>query len=246
VKRYREKCFLFDPCDYALPFLPGLYASLRKKYYSPERTRTGYYLRVDENPYIQFRHLTKESEYLGCFIGSIANHPVRSALFKLPAKDFLIEDTSGFAPQMLWGGATEERHKFWSHYAEGMAACAYSLCVRGRGPGSVRLFESMCMGRCPVILADDWIYPERVDWPSCSITVAEKDVGRLPEILAENFGRAAEMGIRARQEWERFYAPNVRLATDIEQYPPRVPRAAKPSSTAGAIAAKIPCAIHGC
>lgn len=216
VRKYREKTFLFDPGDYALPFLPGLYASLRKRYHNPERTRTGYYLREDENPYIDFRPLEKEPKYLGTFIGSCANHPVRLSLANLSAKGFLIEDTSSFAPQMLWGGEEGERHRFWSHYADGIAAGAFSLCARGRGPGSVRLFESMCMGRCPVILADDWIYPERVDWPACSITVAEKDVSRLPEILADNLGRAAEMGMRARQEWERFYSPNVRFHWLVE------------------------------
>jgi hypothetical protein len=216
VKQYREKCFLFDPGDFSLPFLPGLYASLRKKYYDPARTRTGYYLRLDENPYIELRPLQKEPEYLGCFVGSLENHPVRASLANLPAERFLIEDTSKFSLQMLMGGEESDRHKFWSHYADALASGAFSLCPRGRGPGSIRLFESMRMGRCPVIIADEWIYPERVDWSSCSIPVAEKDIARLPEILEENLHRATEIGMRARQEWVQFYAPDVRFHWLVE------------------------------
>lgn len=211
VKKYREKCFLFDPGDYALPFLPGLYASLQKKYYDPARTRTGYYLRIDENPYVDFRAQDKKPKYLGCFVGSLKNHQARAALASLPSEKFLIEDTSSFALKMLIGGEEQQRREFWSHYADAIAAGAFSLCPRGKGTGSVRLFESMRMGRCPVILSDDWIFPSRVDWPACSITVAEKDIGHLAEILEANLAKATSLGLRARQEWERFYAPNVRF-----------------------------------
>jgi len=216
VKQFREKCFLFDPGDYSLPFVPGIYASLRKQYHDPARTRAGYYLRLDENPYIEFRAPHTNPKYLGCFIGSLENHPVRAALGNLPADRFLIEDTSKFALKMLVGGEEQDRHQFWSHYADAIDMGAFSLCPRGRGPGSIRLFESMRMGRCPVILADEWVYPERVDWPNCSITVAERDVANLPEILEANLDRAAELGLRARQEWERIYAPNVRFHWLVE------------------------------
>jgi Exostosin family len=211
VKKYREKCFLFDPGDYALPFLPGVYASLRKRYYDPARTRTGYYLRIDENPYVDFRPAQETYRYAATFIGSIDNHPVRARLTSLPSQQFLIEDTSSFALKMLYGGEKEERHRFWSHYAQIIASAPFALCPRGRGPGSVRLFEVMQMGRVPVIIADDWIYPARVAWQASSITVPESQVERIPEILERYRDSAAAMGRRARLEWEKYYAPAVRF-----------------------------------
>jgi hypothetical protein len=211
VKRYRDKCFLFDPGDFALPFLPGLYASLRQRYADPSRTRTGYYLRIDENPYVDFTPLRNDAQYLACFVGSIDNDPVRAELGRLRSEEFLIEDTSQFALKLLYGGPEEDRHRFWRHYAESMASAPFAICPRGRGPGSVRLFEAMRMGRVPVILADEWVYPERVDWQACSVTVAENDVAKLPELLRQHRARAAEMGLCARQEWERYYAPPVRF-----------------------------------
>jgi hypothetical protein len=217
VKKYRSKCFLFDSGDYAVPLLPGVYASLRKQYFDPARTRTGYYLRTDENPYMDFRPLDADPPYLGCFVGSVESDPVRATLAQLPGDRFLVEDTSAFAFQLLSSKSLDERrHQFWSHYADSMASAAFALCPRGRGPGSVRLFEAMRMGRCPVILADEWAYPERVDWQACSIVVPEKDASRLPEILEKWRPQAAEMGARARQEWEKFYAPDVRFHWLVE------------------------------
>jgi hypothetical protein len=216
VKRFRRKCFLFDTGDYVLPLLPGVYASLRKKYYDPARTRSGFYLRLDENPYVDFRPLERNPPYLGSFVGSIESAAVRSALAQLPRDEFFVEDTSAFAFQLLSGPVDERRHQFWSHYADSIASGLFALCPRGRGPGSVRLFEAMRMGRCPVILADEWVYPERVNWQACSVSVPEKDVCKIPSILAIKRHQAAEMGLNARREWERFYAPTVRFHWLVE------------------------------
>ncbi len=87
--------------DHTPPFLPGLYASLSKKYYSEGRTRTGYYIRLDENPYVDYRPAPDRYKRTACFIGSLANHPVRQELKKHAWGDVLIEDTSDFATRML-------------------------------------------------------------------------------------------------------------------------------------------------
>jgi len=216
AKKYREKTFIFDVGDLTLPFLPGLYASLRKSYHSEGRTRTGYYLRLDENPYVDFRPPPEEYRYLACFVGSLANHPVRDQLKQIASDRILVEDTSDFAQQMLYLSPEEKQRGFWPHYADIMASAAFALCPRGRGPGSIRLFEAMRMGRCPVIIADEWIYPRRIDWPACSITVAEADVPRLGEILESNLERAAEFGLQARKEWEKYYSPEVRFHWLVE------------------------------
>jgi hypothetical protein len=216
IKKYREKCFIFDVGDKTLPFVPGLYASLRKSYYDEARTRTGYYLRLDENPFIVSRPLVEEPKYLGCFVGSLENHRVRAELAKLASERLLVEDTSAFAQRMLYFSPEEKAAGFWPHYADTMAASAFALCPRGRGPGSIRLYEALCLGRCPVVIADEWVYSERVDWAACSITVAEKDIARIPEILEGHLSQAAEMGLRAREEWEKYYAPEVRFHWLVE------------------------------
>ena len=216
-KKYREKCFIFETEDASLPLLPGLYASLRQSYASPSRTRTGYYLRIDENPYIDYRPAPDRYDYLACFVGSFNTHPVRASLARIASNRILIEDTSAFSSATLTRATAEEkRQSFWPRYADLMASGAFSLCPRGRGTGSVRLFETMRMGRCPVIISDEWVYPERVDWASCSLTLRQKDVDSLPEFLEENLPRAPELGRQARQQWEKFYGLPVRFHWLVE------------------------------
>src|SRR4051812_21703015 len=53
VKKFREKCFLFCSNDFVIPFLPGVYASIERRW-SSERTCSGGYLAVSENPFVGF------------------------------------------------------------------------------------------------------------------------------------------------------------------------------------------------
>lgn len=216
VKKYREKCFLFEVADFTPAFLPGLYASLRKTCFDPARTRTGYYLRIDPNPFIDYRPAPPQWSYLGSFIGTMKHHAVRRALRQLPADRFLIEDTTEFAQKVLFHSPEAKSQSFWPHYADAMASAAFALSPRGVGTGSIRLFEAMQLGRCPVILSDDWHYPDRVDWSACSITVPEKDVAALPGLLKDRLDEAAGLGRAARDQWEKYYSPPVRFHWLVE------------------------------
>jgi hypothetical protein len=97
-----------------------------------------------------------------------------------------------------------------------MANARFSLCPRGRGAGSIRLFESMKMGRPCIILSDDWQPNDGVDWNAFSIRVPESEAARIPDILERHADRAAEMGLRARAEWEKWLSEKVRFHRVIE------------------------------
>ena len=60
----------------------------------------------------------------------------------------------------------------------------------------------MMAARVPVIISDGWVPPRDIDWPSCSLRVSESDIESIPSLCTANVGRAQEMGLRARQEWE--------------------------------------------
>jgi hypothetical protein len=215
-RKYPEKCFLFDSADSSFPILPGLYASLTKKQYQANHTRTGFYLYVLENPFIQHRPLKGDEPYLAAFVGSRKNASVRRAIFEIKRADFLLRDTSEITYRIQYHGEPDERACFWADYADSMASAKFSLCPRGVGAGSIRLFESMKMGRACVILADAWHREEEIDWNSFSITVPESEVHRLPEILESNVHRAAEMGEAGRREWEKWFSERVRFHRVIE------------------------------
>ena len=52
VKRYREKTFVHSELDSAVPYLPGVYTSVPKRWHRSDRVRTGSYLVMYSNPAI--------------------------------------------------------------------------------------------------------------------------------------------------------------------------------------------------
>ncbi|HEY1809991.1 MAG TPA: exostosin family protein [Acidobacteriaceae bacterium] len=215
-REYPEKCFLFDSADRPFPILPGIYASLTKQQYQPDHTRTGFYLYVIENPFIQQRPLTGQESFLASFIGNSRTHPVRDQIFAIQRGDFLLKDTGRTSYRMAYEADPAQRPPFWADYADAMASALFSLCPRGVGTGSVRLFESMKMGRPCIILADAWQPNAGVDWDSFSIRIPESDAPRIPELLERNADRAVEMGLCARAEWEKWFSEKVRFHRVVE------------------------------
>lgn len=208
-RRFPEKCFIFDSADFFYPIVPGLYPSLTEDQYRPDHTRTGFYLYLVTNAFITPRPLSGREVYLASFVGSANTHPMRRQLFEFNREDIFVRDTSQNSQRMQYEGGPAERAQFWSEYADWLADARFSLCPRGMGAGSIRLYESMKMGRAPVIISDRWHPNEGIDWNSFSFRVPESDVHRIPELLEQNAHRAPEMGARARAEWENWFSEKV-------------------------------------
>lgn len=79
-----------------------------------------------------------------------------------------------------------KRHRFAGYQSE-IIRSIFCLCPLGWAPWSPRLVESVAFGCVPVIIADGIRLPfsSVVRWPEISLTVAEKDVGKLGEILEQ-------------------------------------------------------------
>ncbi|KAF7805641.1 putative glucuronoxylan glucuronosyltransferase IRX7 [Senna tora] len=77
-----------------------------------------------------------------------------------------------------------QRHRFAGYQSE-IARSVFCLCPLGWAPWSPRLVESVALGCVPVIIADGIRLPfsSAVRWAEISVRVAEKDVGKLGEIL---------------------------------------------------------------
>lgn len=209
VRKYREKCFLFCSNFFVIPFLPGVYASIEKRWCS-RRTRSGFYLGVSENEFVQFTPPASDLPYLYSFVGSIGNAAVRRDLATLVDPRFFFQDTSAHYDRILYGERKPEEVKaFWRRYAETMQASKFVLCPRGLGPGTVRLFDTMRMGRVPVILSDDWVEPAGPRWNTFSIRIPEKEFARIPALLAAREADAVSMGQLAREQWEEWFSEDV-------------------------------------
>jgi len=201
-RSFPDKCFVFDSGDRVIPFLPGVYASIERRWYFDQWTRSGFYLNIMDNQAIDFRPLDPNPIYLFSFVGSVRTSPVRRSVVKLSHPACLVADVE--SPQ---GGVfSHQNPDRVSAYADIMEKSKFVLCPRGVGTSSWRLFETMKMGRAPVIISDQWVQPVGPDWAAVSIRVPEKDVARIPRILQDREHEASGMGLAARSQWEKWYS----------------------------------------
>lgn len=208
VRRFRAKCFVMNSADTAIPFLPGVYTSIEKRWHDPRRVRSGHYLSTHTAvpPLITREYV--ERDLLFSFVGSAANHPVRREVVALRHPRGLGKDVSKESAR-VWSRGPEAVARFLANYAEVMSRSRFALCPRGLGASSVRLFESMRFGVAPVIISDQWVPPTGPDWDRFSVRIAENDVPRLPSILEAREARSEEMGRLARQAWDEWFSDEV-------------------------------------
>jgi len=215
-KSFQNKCFAFAAIDHLIPFLPGVYASIEKSWYSSRRIRSGFYLSIFENPYTDFDPVPIEHDLLYSFVGSVNTAPVRATLEKLRHPRSIFIDTTRESLPIHMTGTFEQRTVFWKKYAAIASRSKFVLCPRGVGTSSVRLFEMMRMGRVPVIISDEWVPPEGPEWEQFSIRVPENEAMNVPQILEKREDEAISMGLKARQEWGRWFAPEAAFNTVVD------------------------------
>ncbi len=212
VRTYPELCYTINTEDQLIGFLSGVYCSLVRRDYDPRRHRTWQYPRT-ANPLVA--DVDPESlfpaapTHLASFAGA-AGQRVRRRLFKSRriASDgcFALRETprSQFNAECASREVERAREDYVSFIQDGK----FSLCPRGYGPNTYRIQESMALGRAPVILSDDWVPPGRIPWSTCAIRVPERQVERLPEILAERENEWETLGRAARAAWEAHLRPD--------------------------------------
>jgi len=94
----------------------------------------------------------EEREYTFSFMGSFATHSVRSKIYDYlkDRKDCLVINTGGWH----FEGNQEKQEINSKKYSEVLGNTKYSLCPRGTGPSTIRIWESMAMGSKPIIFSD--------------------------------------------------------------------------------------------
>jgi Exostosin family len=219
VKRhplYRARpgdCYLYCSTDRFVPMLPGVYAAVERSWYWPAWTRPGHYVNVIETGLIRYDPAPAERKYLYSFIGAAQSSAVRRrVLTTLRRPDALLVDTQ--LRSLDRGDLTQEDYE--RRYVDSVRASAFVLCPAGYGPSSFRLFESMMLGRAPVIISDEWVAPIGPDWESCSIRVAQDELEVIPELLRRRSADATAMGEAARAVWLDWFSEAVSFHRVVE------------------------------
>jgi hypothetical protein len=217
VRAHRDRCFVFNPRYKNIPLLPGVYAGVSRSYYDQRRMRASHYPEVIENDSFYYRPLPNDPSFLYSFVGMSWTAPIRKEIAQLShPRGYIRDTTSGGVTIRKTEPLGSTERDYMQAYAEITHDSQFVLCPRGTGPSTLRLFESMMMGRAPVIISDEWVAPEGPEWPSFSFQVAENEVASIPDLLAENEHRAVRMGQQAREAWDDWFSPCVTFHRVVE------------------------------
>jgi len=131
--------------------------------------------------------------------------------------------TSFITFDSFWGGLGDDagnasafaRLQARRQFVENMTNSDYVLCVRGAGNFSMRIYETLCMGRIPLIIDSESAYPfpNQIDWNSLGPVVALKNIRNLGSVLLDYHSRLTEDHFAFRQEnnrrvWQKYLSPH--------------------------------------
>lgn len=204
VRRFPEKAFVYDERDLPRDLLPGIYVSMPRKRFNPLRQRAfGYYRLLTDTRQARDR----APDLLFSFAGRRAG-PLRDAVLRLSHPRAIVEDTSRHD---FFGESSSELTTAQERYVDVLGRSKFVLCPRGAGTSSIRLFETLAAGRVPVVISDDWVPPDGIDWGACSVRVAEGDTASVGERLEAVEDEWAAMAAAAQRAYDEWFAPEVWL-----------------------------------
>ena len=200
-RAYWDRIFTINCDDLGRGFLPGCYTSLNQANFDSRLHRASAY------PYTYNELLTAASrqekctpEWLFSFRGTDLSHPIRKKLFHYFSGNPRAKMVR--ARRQFHKHSAEEKHE----YVQDILLSKFVLCPRGWSPATYRLFEVMELGRCPVIISDDWVPIEGVPWKDCSLVIRQKDVASCANILGGQESNAERLGKAAREVWEAHFS----------------------------------------
>jgi len=207
VNKHLEKTYVINCDDLGRGFLPGCYTSLNPRNFNAKLHLAASYP-YDINKFVlegsnQVDRFTG-AEYLFSFSGTPVSNPIRQRVL-----DFLHSHPRG--------DIRSKDIQFHHHsdldkqqYVNEIRNSKFVLCPRGWSPATYRIFESMALSRCPVIISDDWIQIDNINWDECAIRVKESEVELIPQILKEKEEQWQQFGRNAHKVWKDYFSPESR------------------------------------
>lgn len=211
-KDFSEKIFVINYDDtIGEGFLPGCYTSLKMSTLDRNRFRSCAYPKI-YNEFVDAKtEYIPKAKYLFSFMGTKESHSIRREI---------INKFDGIRGAKI----VEVSKAFHSHtpqekkeYHEHLQSSIFVLCPRGWSPNTYRIFETMSVGRCPVIISDEWVETEGPDWSNCSIRVAEKDIASIPKLLMNLGDEGLNLGRESRKEWNQHFSEAAKYRAYLDQ-----------------------------
>lgn len=203
LRRYAHKSFTLNYCDSPVAFLPGLYVCMPRQSFDPNWIRAVPYPWPSPNPLLNsFSKNINSPTYTASFRGNIS-HPIRKDLLNV-IKAY---------PEL---GPCQKIQSWFNHtdieqldYLREISNSHFVLCPRGIGTATYRLYETLQLGRIPVIISDEWVPPESINWSSCSLRISEQRIADIPVLLKSSLSRWTAMSQAATCVWSNFLCDEV-------------------------------------
>jgi hypothetical protein len=146
-------------------------------------------------------------DILYSFVGAPTSH-VRKKLFCMELSDDSCVITK--RPKWHFWLSEEKRALFENEYKDILSRSRFSLCPRGTGPNTIRLWESLQAGAIPIIISDTLTLPQGiVNWHDCVIWIKQKEFLKnssiidrvVKEISPEQESRLRKNGLAAYRQF---------------------------------------------
>ena len=152
--------------------------------FTPHAKKNEVYEGVSVLPFPHFPQCTtgpKEKTLLYSFAGFNTNY-TRRIIFNLPKRDdtVIIERNN-------WHHWVQKNDKANQklEYQNLLATSRFSLCPRGVGASTIRIWESFKAGAIPIHISDEMCLPNGLDWDKLIVKVPERETKRLESYIQE-------------------------------------------------------------
>ncbi|RYZ30140.1 MAG: hypothetical protein EOO10_03875 [Chitinophagaceae bacterium] len=198
VDNYIDKIFTISDDDSATGVFRGLYASIPQRRFDRRFHRSVPYIRY-ANDYVFKNQQEVVPKYLAGWYGNTKSNAIRKQLVAKWQSDpsFAVKHTHS------WYNHKDEEQKA---YVALILNSKFSLCPAGWAPPSPRIYESMALGRCPVIISDGFVRPQGPDWDDFALFYPESSVSKIDDFLKRQESQFQQLGKKAKENWERHFA----------------------------------------
>ena len=152
----------------------------------------------------------KDREFLFSFMGSFETHYTRALFDNFKCKEkFIIKNTGGWH----YYNRIKENE---INYKDLAVKSIFSLCPRGTGHGTIRLYESLKSGSIPVIISDNYKLPVGLENQVNCIIIPERDVNKIPDILIRKKSDVEKLQLGVKLYAEKYLKDDNFAKTIIE------------------------------
>lgn len=201
ISAYPEKIFTINTDDSATGLLRGIYTCLPKSRINSNLYKSVPYMEFPNDLVCSAGFKEFSSEYLASWRGNTKSNFIRPKMQKLfqRNKQCEIEHTDSWMDH-----DRDEKEK----YITLMQNSKFSLCPAGWAPATYRIYESMALGRCPVIIADGFVPPSGPIWNEFALFYPQSNLDNFLSFLHHHEPLAEKYGINAYKAWKKYFAPD--------------------------------------